>query len=217
MEQGKFTNDIYVPLIKLGQMDPNILAFVKEYRLQFTNIVSFANMYGKIVETPELIKKRYVKNVAIANKIDIKVVDNDFIMEIAKKLVSHQKLPISIPKKELRFIEKEFYEEGNDLTLVVNWLIEEIDRFIIKEKELDLRRVIPEISKKDEKFIKAYNETTKFYSIEDYIEYVSCSYETARSSLERLTSLKLFVKDKQGKRFIFRPTNKLQLIMKGGV
>ncbi len=217
MEKGKFTNDIYVPIGKLEQMDSNISSFVKAYRIEFTNIISFNNIYVKIVETPELIKKRYAKNVEISQKLNIIVDDYDYISEIAKLIVANKELPINIPKNELKQILTEFKEEGNDLTIVINWLIINIDKFFIKEQDIDLRRLIPELSKKDELFIKNYNERTKFYSIEDYITYVSCSYETARSSLERMTELNLFIKDKQGKRFVFKPTEKLEMIMKGSI
>ncbi|NQZ29575.1 MAG: hypothetical protein HRT98_04290 [Mycoplasmatales bacterium] len=217
MEKGKFTNDIYVPIKKLEQMDSSISMYVKTYRTQFTNIISFGNVFAKMVETPELIKKRYAKNVEISNKLDIDVIDYDYITEIAKLLVLQKEIPIKIPANTKKYILNEFEEEGNDLTLVTNWLINEIDGFFVKEKDIDLRRMIPELSKKDELFIKNYNERTKSYSIDDYIKYVSCSYETARSSLERLTELELFIKDKQGKRFVFKPTEKLENIMKGGM
>ncbi|TCG11677.1 hypothetical protein [Mycoplasma todarodis] len=217
MEKGKFTNDIYVPIKKLEQMDSSISSFVKTYRTQFTSIISFEDMYAKMVETPELIKKRYAKNVEISHKLNIEAIDYDYITEIAKLIVSNKEAPISIPQNKKLYILKEFEEEGNDLTLVTNWLIKEIDSFFVKEKDVDLRRMIPELSKKDESFIKNYNERTKSYSIDDYIKHVSCSYETARSSLERLAKLELFIKDKQGKRFVFRPTEKLENIMKGGI
>ncbi len=217
MEKGKFTNDIYVPIKKLELMDSSISSFVKAYRTQFTSIISFDDMYVKMVETPDLIKKRYAKNVEISNKMNIEVIDYDYITELAKLIVSNQDIPIKIPKKKKENILKVFKEEGNDLTLVTEWLINEIDDFFITERDVDLRRMIPELSKKDESFIKIYNERTEAYSIEDYIKHVSCSYETARSSLERLTELNLFIKDKQGKRFVFRPTEKLENIMKGGV
>ncbi|CAM9139298.1 hypothetical protein [Mycoplasma todarodis] len=217
MEKGKFTNDIYVPIKKLEQMDSSISTYVKTYRTQFTSIISFDDMFAKMVETPELIKKRYAKNVEISNKLDIDVIDYDYITEIAKLLVAQRETPIKIPDDKKKYILSEFKEEGNDLTLVTNWLIKEIDNFFVKEKDVDLRRMIPELSKKDESFIKSYNERTKSYSIDDYIKHVSCSYETARSSLERLTELELFIKDKQGKRFVFKPTEKLENIMKGGI
>ncbi|WP_131599319.1 hypothetical protein [Mycoplasma marinum] len=217
MEKGKFTNDAYIPLGKLEQMDSNISLFVKKYRLNFTTIVTFENQYAKMIETPELVKKRYIKNVELASKLNIEADDNDFITEIAKRLVSKQDLPFEVPKDKYKIILKQFQDDGNDLTIITSWLINEIDNFIHDNTHMDLRRMIPELSKKDEKFIMAYNETTKFYSIEDYIKFVSCSYETARSSLERLAGLNLFKKDKQGKRFVFKPTIKLQNIMKGGM
>ncbi len=216
MEKGKYTNDAYIPLGNLEQIDSNIYSSVKEYRSPFTQILTSGESLFKLIETPELIKQRFVKNVYLAKILDIEAKDNDFILELALAIVEYRDTPLNITREELEQKLSEFRKESNDLTIITTWVSKNINNFLPIHKNAKIRRLIPDITKKDELFIDKNNKINNYYSINDYTRETGCSYETARSSLERLVTLQLFEKEKKGKRFIYKPTNKLQSVIKGG-
>ncbi len=214
MESRKITNQEYIPLGKLELMDSKIFLETKEYRADHLKIISSQGDYSKLVETPELMKKRYIKNVEISREIPMQVEDNDLILELAKKLIIKKNI-LKIPDSKVKKLLKIYEEENNDLTIITTWLVENVTEYLKSNNE-DIRRIIPQITQKDLKFIKSANQFNSYYSINDYIKIISCSYETARKALEKMTKLNLFQKIKQGKKFLYQPTKKLVEINKGG-
>ncbi len=214
MKATEFTNEQYIPLGKLEFMDYDIFLETKEYRKNFIQVISFGEEYSKLVDTLELLKKRYIKNVGLSRVIDIDATDNDIVLELSKKLVIEGKL-MNIPKSDTSNLLKLYREEGNDLTIITTWIIKNISKYLYTPTTQEISRIIPEVSKNDEKFITISHDKRVFYSISDYMKDTNCSYETARSGLERLTKLELFTKQKRGKKFVYQPTNKLKQIIKG--
>ncbi|WKX02160.1 hypothetical protein [Candidatus Mycoplasma mahonii] len=216
MELKQYTDEKYVPLNDLSAFGDSIVNQIIEYRRSFTEMVQITDLdFVNIVETPKLVKKRYSVNVELKGSVDIEAKDNDFILSISINLVLGKEVK-GISVSERSDIFKKYKENGNDLTIVTNYLINHVDKLIYKTSKNELDKLLPSITKKDKKFIEKYYDSNLNYAIEDYQDINKSSYETARQGLERLTNLKLYIKTKVAKKFIYKPSIKLNKIMKGG-
>jgi len=169
-----------------------------------------------IIETPALIKKRFIKNIELKGLLNFEAKNNDYILELAKKIVKNENIdPINI--ENIKDLKKLYKENDNDLTIITNYLVEKIDNLITSNKNNKIGRVIPWISKYEAKFIKMFNNNDHSYSLKDFININNTSYETARKSMDKLVLKELYTKEKIGKKFIYKPTDKLIKIIKGGV
>ncbi len=136
-----------------------------------------------------------------------------------KQYTDENYLPISdLTNFGKRFINetKKNHQNNHDLTIINNYLIEKIDDLFNHVKQENLDHQLPELSKNDILFIKSCNNLKLNYSIQDYLKNSLCSYETGRKSLSRLVQLALYNKSKIGKKFVYKPTNKLILLLNRG-
>ena len=216
MDIKQYTDQNYVPLNELSPLGKTNVDKVQEYRQKYMEIIQMDNFqYCNLIETPYLVKKRYSINVEIKDFLNWNVKDNDFILEIAKKIVKKEKIDF-IQNEDKDKIYNKFIENKNDLTIITNWITENYKKiFIIKKVELDYN--FPELNNKDLKFIKKYNLINQGYSINDYNDLNKTSYETGRKAMEKMTKLNLFRKEKISKKFVYKPTTKLIETLKGGV
>lgn len=212
----KYTDENYVAINDLQTFGDDFVLQTQKYRNTFIEMVKLNDLdFVKIVETPILVKKRYVKNVELKGHVDVDSEQHDYILEIAKDLVNGKDVK-GIDKKTHESIIKKYIDNEKDLTIVTNYLINNTDKIIISDDNGDIESLFPELSKKDRKFIAKANNINLNYTIQRYQEITGCSYETGRKSLDKLTDLKLFIKKKIGKKFIYKPTSKLLEVMKGG-
>ncbi len=212
----QYTDENYVPISDLANLGSDFVLATKEYRRSFMEMIPLNDIdFVNIVETPQLIRKRFAKNVDIKGQLELEAEHNDFILEIAKYIVSEREIPGLVLSERERVMAK-YDANGNDLTIVTNYLIKNIDKFLNKEITGDLEHSFPELSKNDREFIKTFNDIRLHYTIADYQSITNCSYETGRKSLERLSSLELYRKKKVGKKFVYAPTQKLANATKGG-
>ena len=204
-----YTDKQYVPLSDLVSLNQDFINKIKDYRDQHKEFIKLSDLsFVSLVETPKLVKKRYSKNVEIKEKLNIEAKDNDFILEIAKRIVKDNK-KYKINEKDYQILINKFEDNGKDLTIITNWIIENINLFIQKQKlEDDILKIIPYLNKKDLNFIFKYLSKNSYCSIEKYIKTNQTSYETARKAMERMTKYNIFTKEKVGKKFIYKPTKK---------
>lgn len=212
----QYTDENYIPISDLVNFGHEFVQKTKQYRRAFMEIVALNDIdFVNLVETPTLIKKRFSKNVDIKGLIDIESQNNDYILEMAKLVVSTAKLWWLPAEKHQQIVQK-YQQNNNDLTIVTNYLINNIDHFINNDDFGTLTHNLHELSKHDRTFIKACNNLKLNYSIHDYQKITNCSYETGRKSLEKLSSSALYDKNKIGKKFVYKPTQKLMLLLKEG-
>lgn len=216
MDVKLYTDEKYVPLTELAAFGDLFVEQTKNYRRMFMEIVQLGDLdFVNITETPHLIKKRFVKNVELKGAFDLKAENNDFILEIAKRIAKGEEIEgFKVPNAEKL---KELYlQNGKDLTIITNYLTEKIDDFITPASAKEIDKLMPELSRNEINFIKKYNGRNLNYSINDFQMQNKTSYETARKSLDKLTELKLYLKQKIGKKFVYSPTDKLLTLVKGG-
>ena len=212
----KYTDENYIAINDLRSFGDDFIIKTREYRNNFVQMIPINELdYVKIVETPTLIKKRYVKNVELKGLIEIDSAEHDYILELAKFLVNGNKIE-GIDQATQKSIIQKYMENEKDLTIVTNYLANNINKIILIDSTTDLETIFPELSKKDLKFLAHANNKNLNYTIQKYQNLTNSSYETGRKSLDKLTDLKLFTKQKIGKKFVYKPTDKLQAIMKGG-
>ena len=212
----KYTDENYVAINDLISFGKDFVVQTQEYRNSFVQMVPLNELdYVKIVETPSLVKKRYVKNVELKGLVEVESEDHDYILELAKSLVNGRKIE-GIDSKTHELIIKKYTDNERDLTIVTNYLANNANKIVVIDNSSDLSSVFPELSKKDITFINNANNKNLNYTIQKYQEVTGSSYETGRKSLDKLTDLKLFLKQKIGKKFVYKPTDKLEAIMKGG-
>ena len=215
MDIRQYTDEKYIPLSDLASMGESFVVSTMEYRETFMEIIPVSDLeFANIVETPKLVKKRYSKNVELKGRIDIEAKNNDFILEIALKIVKGEEVP-RLDQATIQNINKKYISNNKDLTIITNWLVNNIEKLVQNSKE-DVAYIMPELNANDIAFINIYNKETQHYTINDYIKMHSTSYETGRKALEKLTKLKLYSKNKLGKKFVYQPSIKLINIMKGG-
>lgn len=216
MNVKTYTDEKYIPLTELNAFGGEFIENTKEYRRNFIEVIQVDDLhFVNLVETPNLVKKRFIKNIELKGLLQIEVPESDYILHIAKQIVKGEKIDgISIPNiKEL----KELYlRNEKDLTIVTNYLTLNIDKFIERQDEEMLSKKLPELSKHELKYIHEFHDKNLNYTISHFQELNNTSYETSRKSLEKLKDLSLYSKVKIGKKFVYKPTDKLVQIMKGG-
>lgn len=216
MNVKMYTDEKYVPITELRGFGGDFIEDTKKYRRDFIEVIQVDDLhFVNLVETPNLVKKRFIKNIELKGLLQIDVPDNDFILHIAKCIVKDEQVEgIKIPNtKEL----KELYEKNEkDLTIVTNYLTTNIDKYITRSDQDDIAKQLPELSRYELTFIDKFNDTNHNYTISDFQTLNNTSYETSRKSLEKLKDLSLYSKQKVGKKFIYKPTARLIQIMKGG-
>ena len=215
MEIKQFTDEQYIPINDLISFGDDIVAETKEYRRLYMELVPVNDLdFVNIVETPSLVKKRFAMNVELKGNIEIEADDNDFILKMAIQIIKKNKLQ-GLSKKEIELLVKKYEANGKDLTIITNYLINNSEKLYTKEVKTDLTKKYPNLKLSDIKFMNKSNDKELNYSLNDYTEINDCSYETSRQALERLIKLELYIKSKVGKKFIYKPTDKLEEIMKG--
>ncbi len=215
MEIKQFTDEQYIPINDLISFGDDIVAETKEYRRLYMELVPVNDLdFVNIVETPSLVKKRFAMNVELKGNIEIEADDNDFILKMAIQIIKKNKLQ-GLSKKEIELLIKKYEANGKDLTIITNYLINNSEKLYTKEVKTDLTKKYPNLKLSDIKFMNKSNDKELNYSLNDYTEINDCSYETSRQALERLIKLELYIKSKVGKKFIYKPTDKLEEIMKG--
>ena len=216
MDIKQYTDEQYIPISDLSSLGDTFVQSTMQYRQEFMEIVQLDNLeFANIVETPKLVKIRYEKNVELKGKVNIKSKNNDFILQIAKNIVSGKNY-YNIDEEIIDSINKKYISNNKDLTVVTSWLVNNIELLSGEEEDDDLIHSMPELSEKDIKFIKGNNSANSHYSISDYLKINKSSYETGRKALERLAELGLYSKNKVGKTFVYKPTKKLRQYMEGG-
>lgn len=210
-----YTDKQYVPLTDLVSLNQDFISKIKDYRDQHKEFIKLSDLsFVSLVETPKLVKKRYSKNVEIKEKLNIEAKDNDFILEIAKRIVKDNK-KYKLNEKDYKILIKKFEENEKDLTIITDWIIENINLFIQNQQlEDSILKIIPHLSKKDLNFIFKYSNKNSYCSIEKYLKINQTSYETGRKSMERMTKYNIFTKEKVGKKFIYKPTKKIIELIK---
>lgn len=215
MNIKQYTDEKYIPITDLSSMGDNFVASTKEYRQAFMEMIPVNDFeFANIVETPNLVKKRFSKNVEIKGRLDIAAEDNDYILALAISLVKGNDVK-GLDAQSRKSIIKKYEDNAHDLTIITNWLVENIDKVIETDIE-DLSYEMPELNLNDINFINQFNKENQHYSINDYLKINKTSYETGRKALEKMSSLKLYMKTKLGKKFVYKPTSKLVNITKGG-
>lgn len=205
----KETTDLrYVPIKDLSNFGNDFVNKTKEYRRTFMEVIQLDDLsFVNIVETPKLLKQRYMKNIDIKNIVSFEASENDFILQIAKDLIlKKQKVKLDSTVKENLI--KRFEENGRDITIITSYLVENIDKFIKVEDETELRHDYPELTKSQIMFVNKYQDPSKGYVLKDYQELTGTSYETARKSLDKLAELKFYKKEKFGRKFVFKAIRK---------
>ena len=217
MNVRNYTEDNYIPLSELSSFGKEIINEIKEYRNNYVEIIEIDSFhFAKLIETPKLVKKRFIKNVEIKNVFNLKSKDNDFILDLAKSFVIN-KLPDNIYIPDREKLIKLYKENDKDLTLITNYLSNRIEEFYKQENQAEIKNLCPELSSYEISFIKECNTLNLAYSLNDFISLNATSYETARKSMEKLKMMNLYSKEKISKKFIFRPTSKLLEIIRGGI
>lgn len=215
MNIKQYTDEKYIPISDLSSMGDSFVASTREYRQTFMEMIPLNDFeFANIVETPSLVKKRYSKNVEIKGKLSIDADNNDFILALALKLVRGEEIR-GIDSHTRESINKKYKDNASDLTIITNWLVDNIDKVVETDID-DLAYEMPELNINDMKFINQFNKENQHYSISDYLKVNKTSYETGRRALEKMSDLKLYIKTKLGKKFVYKPTTKLINIMKGG-
>lgn len=211
---NKYTDVDYVPMSKLSSLSSEVREEIKTYREKFSEVIKLDNLsFATIVETPILIKKRFIKNVELSKSLNLKVEDNDFILSFAIAIANGKNIK-HINKEKERLLQDIYKENNNDLTIITTYLINELN--VSNNKSNDIRKLLPGLSNNEIKFIKNNNDIRYNYSLQDFQALNKSSYETARKSLEKLANLELYLKEKVGKKFIYKPSNKLITLVKGG-
>lgn len=217
MDIRLYTDKDYVPLKDLSALGEEFVTKTEEYRRSFMELVVLDDLnFVNIVETPALVKKRFSINVELKGRIDLQAENHDFILEIAKAIANGKDVEgISIVDKDKLI--KKFEENNRDLTIITEYITKNIEKLLTEKTSKDtLNSVFPELTKFDIEFIKNNSNEKLNYSIQNYQDVTSCSYETGRKSLEKLTELNLYSKTKVGKKFVYKPTQKLITYVKGG-
>ena len=215
MNVKKYTDQEYVPASELKPLGATLLDQITDYRQSFIEIISLDNLdFATIVETPSLVKKRFNKNIDIKDKIDFIPKSNDYLLEIAIAIVKN-KLKFKIDAKIKKRLLDLFYKNNKDMTIITNYLTNNIEALLKIDPEKQITKIAPQLSKKETRFINKYHQINHNYDLNDFIELNRSSYETARRSLEKLASLKFYSKSKVGRKFIYKPTKKIFQIMKG--
>ena len=213
MDIKDYTDKKYIPLGELKPLGIDFFNKTDEYRKKFIQVIELDGFkFASLVETPDLVKKRYEKNVEIKGSIKFDFKTYDYILEIAKHIATGQKFSWLSMKKIKPVIQR--YNEDRDLTLITSYLIENINELIVSQEQ-DVIYDIPQLTNNDLTFIRKFNIKNQHYSINEYININDSSYETGRKALERLTMLNLYKKTKLGKKFMYTPTDKLTVMMKG--
>lgn len=86
-----------------------------------------------------------------------------------------------------------------------------VDSLSVREQNMSVRDLMvkhPEITLKQARFYVSHNDIEDYYTLKDYQIYNTSSYEAARYSMENLVKNKFYSKDKQGKKFVYKPLNK---------
>ncbi|MCK5867197.1 MAG: hypothetical protein KAG14_02245 [Mycoplasmataceae bacterium] len=215
MDIKDYTDRKYIPLNELKPLGEDFFNETDKYRKRFIQVIELDGFkFASLVETPELVKKRYEKNVEIKGMIDFDFKTYDYILEISKFLVTGQKFEW-LDMDKLEPVMKRYISEC-DLTLVTSYLVDNINSLIVFQEE-EVIYDIPELTNNDLKFIRKFNKKNQHYSINEYTNINESSYETGRKALERLTLLSLYKKTKLGKKFMYTPTDKLTIMMKGAL
>ena len=218
MNLKQYTDENYIPLSDLQFLDKESVDRTIRYRREFLQIIPLDEItYVNIVETPTLIKKRYSKNVELKGRIDIEAEDNDYILEIAKDMVNGTGKEIKLLEEEKNKLLEKYKNNNNDLTIITSYIIRNIPKIINLQDQNKIQNLIPELNDNDSIFLKNANNINMYYSIKDYQDITSCSYETGRKSLDKLVELELFKKRKVGKKFVYKPTTEITITnIKGG-
>lgn len=218
MDLRLYTDENYVPMSDLLSFGPEFVNKISEYRRTFMEVVNLNDFdFVNIIETPSLIKKRFIKNIELKGLFDFEAENNDYILEIAKLIVANKEVKgLKIPNNDILI--KKYVDNNKDLTIITNYIVKNIDSLLVIEKDGvgNLEQRIPELTKLDVAFIVSCNNSNLNYTISDYQEVNKCSYETGRKACDKFVELDLFIKKKVGKKFVYKPTDKLQLLVKGG-
>lgn len=215
MDVRLYTDENYVPLKDLVAFGGDFISKATEYRRSFIEVIQLNDFdFVNIVETPSLVKKRFSKNVELKGLVDIKAPNNDYILEIAKSIVKDEEV-FGLDESTINGLKAKYLENGKDLTIVTNYLTNNFDRLIKVKPSENLVHSLPELTKYDVEFINEFNDLKMNYSISDYQSITDSSYETGRKSMDKLVSMKLYIKTKVGKKFVYRPTEKLKALLKG--
>lgn len=215
MKFKDYTDEKYIPISELSSMGDAFVEQTKEYRQTFMEMVPVSDFeFANIVETPKLVKRRYEKNVELKGILDIKAENHDYILALALMIVKGEEIP-GISRSMCESINKKYKENMGDLTIITNWLVDNVENITRKESG-DIAHIIPELNVKDMNFIEKYNRPNEHYSIKEYLDLNGSSYETGRRALDKMANLKLYIKTKLGKKFVYKPTQKLANLVKGG-
>lgn len=216
MDIKLYTDKNYVPYNELKNVASGYETEIVEYRKGFIEVIPLGDLsFGNIVETPTLVKKRFTKNIELKGKIQMEAENYDYILEIAKELVRGKDISGIILSERKKLI-KAFKENQNDLTIITEFLINNFEKLVQDDGARDtLEHIYPWMSRYDINFVKNYNNRKMNYSINDFQTLNNCSYETSRKSMEKLEENKLYEKIKVGKKFVYRPTEKLQTMIGG--
>lgn len=212
-----YTDKNYVPYNELKNVASGYEVEIVEYRKGFIEVIPLGDLsFGNIVETPTLVKKRFTKNIELKGRINIQAENFDFILELAKEIVRGKDVN-GIELTERKKLVKAFKDNQNDLTIITEFLTNNFEKLVQDEKieQGTIEHTYPWMSKYDINFVKNYNNHRMSYSISDFQILNNCSYETSRKSLEKLEDKKLYEKIKIGKKFVYRPTEKLQTMIGG--
>lgn len=215
MNVKQYTDEKYTPVSELAVLGQDFIGQLTEYRRQFAEVIQLGNLdFAFLVESPSLIKKRFIKNVELKGMFDFE--DPDYILEIAKSIVLDKEVKgIKIP--ESKRLKELYVKNDKDLTIITNFLSEyKFENQEVKTQDVELNKILPELSRNEIGFITTHNIKELKYSINDFQEKFTSSYETARKSLDKLFGLKLYTKQKVGKKFVYSPTEKLITLTKGG-
>ena len=216
MDVKFYTDDKYVPMSQLSNLGEKVVEASKEYREGFSEVVQLDDLvFVHLVETPKLVKNRFIKNIELKDTFDFEAPDHDLILHLAKMIVKGEKIDRLNLEDRDKLIAL-YKENKNDLTIVTTYLSQNIEKLLENKKVKNLDQKMPELTKYEIAFIKNNNDLDLTYSINDFQNQNKTSYETSRKALEKLANLSLFNKDKVGKKFVYRPTKQLRQILKGG-
>lgn len=143
MNIKQYTGEKYIPISDLSSMGDSFVLSTKEYRQTFMEMIPLNDFeFANIVETPSLVKKRYSKNVEIKGKLSIDAENNDFILALALNIVKGIKVS-GIDTRTHESINKKYKDNACDLTIVTNWLVENIEK-VVEEDIEDIAYEMPD-------------------------------------------------------------------------
>lgn len=120
MDIKEYTNNQYIPMTDLSSFGDIFIAETLKYRRKFMEVIPLDELeFVNIVETPQLVRKRYAKNVEIKEMMDIEAPNYDYILAIAKKIVLGENI-LKLDKKVSDSLNNKYKDNKNDLTIITN-------------------------------------------------------------------------------------------------